>query len=187
MDRLDERQLNRATLDRQLLLRRAPRPALTAIGHLAGLQAQAPLAPYVGLWTRLSRFGHQDLKNLLAERSVVRAHLMRNTIHLLDAADFTRFRPLYQPLIDRALSAHFGQRLAGVDLDELRTAAAALLSQQPLTRGQLAARLSPSWPQTDPAALSHAATHLLQLVQVPPRGLWGSTGPATWFLASACS
>lgn len=93
MDRLDELQLNRATLARQLLLRRAPLPALTAIGHLAGLQAQAPLAPYVGLWTRLSRFGHQDLKNLLAERSVVRAHLMRNTIHLLDAADFTRFRP----------------------------------------------------------------------------------------------
>ncbi len=185
MDRLDELQLNRATLARQLLLRRAPLPALTAIGHLAGLQAQAPLAPYVGLWTRLSRFGHEDLKNLLAERSVVRAHLMRNTIHLLGAADFTRFRPLYQPLIDRALTAHFGQRLAGVDLDELRTAAAALLSQQPLTRGQLAARLSPRWPQTDPAALSHAATHLLQLVQVPPRGLWGSTGPATWFLATA--
>ena len=185
MDRLDELQLNRATLARQLLLRRAQLPALTAIGHLAGLQAQAPLAPYVGLWTRLSRFGHEDLKNLLAERSVVRAHLMRNTIHLLDAADFTRFRPLYQPLIDRALSAHFGPRLAGVDLDELRTAAAALLSQTPLTRGQLAARLSPSWPQTDPAALSHAATHLLQLVQVPPRGLWGRTGPATWFLASA--
>ena len=83
MDRLDERQLNRATLARQLLLRRAQLPALTAIGHLAGLQAQAPLAPYVGLWTRLSRFGHQDLKTLLAERSVVRAHLMRNTIHLL--------------------------------------------------------------------------------------------------------
>ena len=185
MDRLDELRLNRATLARQLLLRRAPLPALTAIGHLAGLQAQAPLAPYVGLWTRLSRFGHEDLKNLLAERSVVRAHLMRNTIHLLDAADFTRFRPLYQPLIDRALSAHFGPRLAGVDLDELRTAAAALLSQTPLTRGQLAARLSPSWPQTDPAALSHAATQLMQLVQVPPRGLWGSTGPATWFLASA--
>ncbi|MGH3202651.1 MAG: DNA glycosylase AlkZ-like family protein [Streptosporangiaceae bacterium] len=116
MDRLDELQLNRATLARQLLLRRAALPALTAIGHLAGLQAQAPLAPYVGLWTRLAGFGHQDLKNLLAERAVVRAHLMRNTIHLLSAADFIRFRPLYQPLIERALAGHFGPRLAGVDV-----------------------------------------------------------------------
>jgi Winged helix DNA-binding domain len=184
MDRLDILQLNRATLARQLLLRRAARPALDAIGHLAGLQAQAPLAPYVGLWTRLAGFGHDDLKDLLMERAVVRAHLMRNTIHLLSAADFIRFRPLYQPLFERALAGHFGPRLAGVDLAELRAVAAALLSQTPLTRGQLAGRLSPRWPAHDPAALAYAATHLLQLVQVPPRGLWGSTGPATWFLSS---
>ena len=185
MDRLGTRQLNRATLDRQLLLRRADLPARTAIGHLAGLQAQAPLAPYVGLWTRLARFDPEDLRHLLTERAVVRAHLMRNTIHLLNAPDFTRFRPLYQPIMDRALAGHFGARLAGVDLAELRTVAAALLSQTPLTRSQLAGRLSPRWPAHDPAALAYAATHLLHLVQVPPRGLWGSTAPATWFLATA--
>jgi hypothetical protein len=102
MDRLDTLQLNRATLARQLLLRPAARPARDAIAHLAGLQAQAPLAPYVGLWTRLSGFGHQDLTDLLTERSVVRAHLMRNTVHLVTAADFLSFRPLFQPLMQRA-------------------------------------------------------------------------------------
>jgi hypothetical protein len=185
MDRLDTRQLNRATLDRQLLLRRAARPALDAIGHLAGLQGQAPLAPYVGLWTRLAGFGHDDLKDLLLERIVVRAHLMRNTVHLVTAADFVRFRPLFQPLIDRALAGHYGRNLGGVDLAELRAVAAVLLAETPLTRGQLGERLSPRWPDHGPASLAYAATHLLQLVQVPPRGLWGSTGPATWFLASA--
>ena len=185
MDRLDTRQLNRATLDRQLLLRRAARPALDAIGHLAGLQAQAPLAPYVGLWTRLAGFGHDDLKDLLMERIVVRAHLMRNTVHLVTAADFVRFRPLFQPRIERALTGHFGRNLGGVDLAELRAVAAVLLAEAPLTRGQLGERLSPRWPDHDPSSLAYAATHLLQLIQVPPRGLWGSTGPATWFLASA--
>ena len=185
MDRLDTRQLNRATLDRQLLLRRPARPALDAIGHLAGLQAQAPLAPYVGLWTRLAGFGHDDLKDLLMERIVVRAHLMRNTVHLVTAADFVRFRPLYQPRIERDLSGHFGRNLGGLDLAELRAVAAVLLAETPLTRGQLGERLSARWPDHDPSSLAYAATHLLQLIQVPPRGLWGSTGPATWFLASA--
>jgi hypothetical protein len=58
-DRLTLRELNRATLDRQLLLRRTAMTAQQAVGHLGGLQAQAPLAPYVGLWTRLAGFRHE--------------------------------------------------------------------------------------------------------------------------------
>jgi hypothetical protein len=185
MDRLGGLQINRATLDRQLLLRRAARPALSAIEHLAGLQAQAPLAPYVGLWTRLAGFGHQELKDLLTERAVVRAHLMRNTVHLVSAADFARFRPLFQPLMERELASHFGRDLGDIDLGDLRTAAACALAERPLTRAQIAERLSARWPDHDPASLAFAATHLLPLVQVPPRGLWGQTGQASFFLAAA--
>jgi Winged helix DNA-binding domain len=185
MDRLSERQLNRATLHRQLLLHRAARPARDAIEHLAGLQAQAPLAPYVGLRTRLARFGHDDLKDLLTERTVVRAHLMRNTVHLMTATDFLRFRPLFQPLMERALAGNFGRNLDGVDLAELRALAQTLLAGTPLTRTQLADQLSTRWPGHDPASLAYAATHLLPLVQAPPRGLWGSSGRAAFVLASA--
>jgi DNA glycosylase AlkZ-like len=184
-DRLSLRALNRATLERQLLLRRAAMAAGPAVGQLAGLQAQAPLAPYVGLWTRLAGFRHQHLKDLLTERAVVRAHLMRNTVHLVTAGDFVSFRPLFQPKIDRDLAGNFGRNLAGVDLAEVRRAARALLAERPLTRGQLGAELAPGWPGHDPAALAYAATHLLQLVQVPPRGIWGKSGPAAWFLADA--
>ena len=172
-DRLDLRTLNRATLARQLLLERARMTALDAVRHLAGLQAQAPLAPYVGLWTRLAGFRHQDLRDLMTERAVLRAHLMRNTVHLVDAADFVRFRPLYQPLMERALAGNFGRNLVGVDLAELVAAAAALLGETPLTRTELGARLAARWPGHDPASLAYAAGHLLPLVQVPPRGLWG--------------
>jgi Winged helix DNA-binding domain len=185
-DRLSLRALNRAALHRQLLLDRAPMTAGDAVRHLAGLQAQAPLAPYVGLWTRLAGFRHEALKDLLTERAVLRAHLMRNTVHLVDAADYVRFRPLYQPLLARHLAGNFGKNLVGVDLAELAAAAAALLSQTPLTRVELGARLAPRWPDHDPASLAYAASHLLPLVQVPPRGLWGEPNQrAAFFLASA--
>jgi hypothetical protein len=145
-DRLGLRALNRAALHRQLLLDRAPMTAGDAVRHLAGLQAQAPLAPYVGLWTRLAGFRPEALKDLLTERAVLRAHLMRNTVHLMDAADYVRFRPLYQPLLVRHLAGNFGKNLVGVDLAELAAAAAALLSETPLTRVELGARLAPRWP-----------------------------------------
>ena len=184
-ERLSLRALNRATLERQFLLRRAAIAAREAVGHLVGLQAQAPLAPYVGLWTRLAGFGHQELKDLLTERAVVRAHLMRNTVHLLTAEDFVSFRPLFRPLMDRGLAGNFGRNLVGVDLAELQVSAAALLSREALTRVEIGRRLAVSWPEHDPASLAYAATHLLQLVQVPPRGLWGENGQATWFLGAA--
>jgi Winged helix DNA-binding domain len=177
-DRLSLRALNRATLERQLLLHRSALTAGQAVAHLAGMQAQAPLAPYIGLWTRLAAFRPHHLEKIYTERAVVRAHLMRNTVHLVSAQDFVCFRPLYQPLMERDLAGHFGRNLTGVDLAELASVAAGLLGQSALTRVQLAAALAPRWPDHQPASLAYAASHLLPLVQVPPRGLWQQTGPA---------
>src|SRR6266545_1404202 len=71
---LTQRRLNRATLARQYLLERAPARAIDAIEHLGGMQSQAPLAPYVGLWTRLRDFAPDELSALTEERRVVRLH-----------------------------------------------------------------------------------------------------------------
>jgi len=183
-DKLTPRALNRATLARQLLLDRSALTPAQAITHLAGLQAQAPLAPYVGLWTRLAAFRPQQLENLMNERGVLRAHLMRHTVHLVDARDFLRFRPLFQPLLSQGLRGNLARRLDGVDLAELRAEAASLLAQAPLTRTALARALAPRWPGHDPGLLANAAAQSLVLVQIPPRGLWGQSGPAIWALAS---
>jgi hypothetical protein len=184
-DQLSLRALNRITLGRQLLLDRSALTAPQAIAHLAGLQAQAPRAPYVGLQARLARFRPEHLENLLTERVALRAHLMRNTVHLVETADYLRFRPLYQPLMDRALAGHWGRRLAGLDPADVAMVAADLLAKTPLTRAELARALAPRWPDHDPAALAHAASHRLALVQVPPRGRWRQAGPASFMLASA--
>jgi hypothetical protein len=86
-DVLSQRDLNRATLARQYLLERAPARAIEAIEHLGGMQYQAPLAPYVGLWTRLQDFAPDELSALTEERQVVRLHLMRKTVHLVSVRD----------------------------------------------------------------------------------------------------
>jgi hypothetical protein len=182
-DLLTARALNRATLDRQLLLRRHPLPAQRAVAHLAGLQAQAPLAPYLGLWTRLKNFNPEDLSTILTERTLLRAHLYRNTVHLLTAEDYLDFRPLFVQLGERGMQAHFGKRLAGVDPAELRARARQLISDRPLTRAALGKLLAEIWPDIEPTSLAYGACYLLPLIQTPPRGIWGQTGQATFALA----
>jgi Winged helix DNA-binding domain len=85
------KELNRATLARQLLLERRALPLIRALERVAGLQAQWGPAPYVGLWTRITGFKREALERALLRRQAVRAVLMRGTIHLVSLADYGRF------------------------------------------------------------------------------------------------
>ena len=82
---LTRRELNRTTLARQLLLRRARLSPMRAIERLAGLQAQLPSSPYLALWARLEGFERDALERALQRRHVVKALLMRATMHLVSA------------------------------------------------------------------------------------------------------
>src|SRR5690349_4025985 len=81
---LSRQALNRALLERQMLLRRWPAPGsaadrsgrvVRAVEHLLGLQAQAPFPPYYGLWSRLAEFRPDELSALITGRQVVRIAL----------------------------------------------------------------------------------------------------------------
>jgi len=173
---LTNRAVNRATLARQHLLERTDATALDEIAHLAGMQAQAPLAPYVGLWTRLRDFTHDELSALYQQRRVVRMALMRGTIHLTTAEDALAWRPLVEPVIVRGTNSAFGKHYTDLDRDALSQAARELVEQSPRTFAELGALLAERFPGRDAQALAQAARAHLPLVQIPPRGLWGATG-----------
>ncbi|MFE7645267.1 winged helix DNA-binding domain-containing protein [Streptomyces phaeoluteigriseus] len=172
---LGARALNRATLDRQLLLRRSALSAKAAVEHLVGLQAQNVKPPYFALAARLDGFAPERLSALMADREVVRIVTMRSTIHTHTAADCLTLRPLVQPARDRELTI-FRKGLPGVDLDRLAALARDLVEAEPRTMKQLREALSAKWPDADPQALAIAARCKLPLVQVTPRGLWGRSG-----------
>jgi hypothetical protein len=181
------RALNRATLERQMLLRRRELSALEAIEHLVGMQAQAPDPPYVGLWARLAGFHPDELARLIIERRAVRIALMRNTVHLVSSRDCLRLRPLVQPVIERGLHANRAQSAAleGVDVEALVASGRELLEERPRTAKELGVLLQGRWPERDPASLARAIRHLVPLVQVPPRGVWGRSGPSAHTTAEA--
>jgi winged helix DNA-binding protein len=88
---LSQRDLNRATLARQLLLKRAKLPVPRALERVAGLQAQLGAAPYIGLWSRLEGFRRESLERALLSGKAARGVLMRGTVHVVSAPDYGLF------------------------------------------------------------------------------------------------
>ena len=180
-DVLTRRTLNRTLLARQLLLERVDRPAAEVIEHLVGMQAQAPLAPYVALWSRIQGFDPAELSGLIERREAVRAvGMLRTTIHLLTARDALALAPVMRPVWIAAFrKSPFRPNLEGIDIEALASAGRALLDEGPLRPIDLGRRLAERWPGRDPASLTMGVRDLTPIVQVPPRGVWGrSAAPA---------
>ncbi|HEX3057029.1 MAG TPA: winged helix DNA-binding domain-containing protein [Gaiellaceae bacterium] len=91
-DVLTLRQLNRATLARQLLLERRKLSPTAVIERLVGMQAQWPQAPYVGIWTRTTGFRREALERQLAAGAVIKGTVMRQTLHLVTPRDYALIR-----------------------------------------------------------------------------------------------
>ncbi|MFD4479142.1 winged helix DNA-binding domain-containing protein [Streptomyces sp. NPDC058471] len=107
------RELNRATLSRQLLLEREPLTVQDGMRRVVALQAQQPASPYLALWNRLTDFTAADLDAAFTDRSLVKATLMRITLHAVHAEDYTAFRAAMQPTL---YASRLGSRFAASGL-----------------------------------------------------------------------
>jgi len=171
---LSARELNRATLARQMLLERAEDVAVpAAVERLGGTQAQEPKPPFIGLWSRLAGFESDALLGALTGREVVRATLMRSTLHLFSVADYAALRLALQPPKSVALRV-LGARAEGLEPDAVVSATRELLAGNPLTFDAIRGGLQERLPDVNDRALGYAARTLVPLVMVPDGGArWG--------------
>jgi hypothetical protein len=182
---LTTKQLNRATLARQLLLERVEISVPDAVAQLGGLQAQEPKPPFIGLWTRLAEFQESELQQALLDRAVVRATMMRGTLHLATAADYGAFRAPLQTVLSRGMTSALRDRAEGLEPEAVLPVARELLEERPRTFDELRTLLQGAFPHVNHRALGFAVRMLLPLVMVPTGDRWAFPRVADFTLAES--
>jgi hypothetical protein len=161
------RELNRALLERQMLLKRKRLGVQEAVERLCALQAQYSLSPYIALWSRLTGFQREQLTRALEEREVVKSTLFRITLHITSARDYPYFAAAFLPAAQEMTARVTPEQTAKLS----RKVHAA--SRKPLTHEQLEAlaaeEMGGRW----------RTRILAPLLHLPPSGTWRFWGTPT--------
>src|SRR3954467_14010504 len=88
---LTAKRLNRATLARQLLLRRESISVVEAVRRVTALQAQSPPSPYLALWNRVAGSHPAELDQPCPDHPVVKACRLRIPLHAVTLDDYPVF------------------------------------------------------------------------------------------------
>jgi hypothetical protein len=169
---LSLRELNRATLARQLLLERKKLSPLAAIERVAGLQAQWPPSPYIGLWSRIDGFRRETLERAIVRGDVIKPTVMRGTLHLVTARDY----PLYYAALRDMPTWFQPQHLehARRILEEIRALA-------PITQADAVAHVRGlGHEETDARRIVHAVRRHAHLLHTPDSALWRTNPKALY-------
>jgi hypothetical protein len=179
------RELSRATLARQMLLERVALPVVTAIERLAALQAQWAPSPYLALWSRLKDFERESLWNAIENKhTVIRARLMRGTLHLVSARDFYAYAVATQDLQRGAWNRL--QVGAGVDPKEVAKLAVAY-TREPRTSEDVVSHLTErlgSFGGPYKWLIWRFVSAHADLVSAPPAGHWAHGGTNVPYVAA---
>ncbi|WP_433559596.1 winged helix DNA-binding domain-containing protein [Pseudonocardia xinjiangensis] len=185
--RLTQRGLNRATLHRQHLLARSARPVGDAVHDLVAVQAQHPASPYVALWSRVADFDPDALDAAFADGTLVRATLLRITLHVVHGEDWAAWHRAMEAILR---ASRYGDRrfadsgLTVADVDGLLPALAEF-AQQPRHRAAIEEMLGERLDATRGRAAWWALRTFAPLHHVPAGGPWAYRSPSTFRAASA--
>jgi len=182
---LSLRELNRATLARQMLLERRSMPVVTAIERLAALQAQWAPSPYIALWSRLKKFDRESLWSAIEKKhTVIRARLMRGTLHLVSARDFYAYAVATQDLQRGA----WNRLQVGRGVDPQSVAKLAIsFARQPRAKEDVVAHLTErlgSFGGPYKWLIWRFVSAHADLVSAPPGGHWGYGGTDAPYVAA---
>lgn len=141
---LTQRHLNRATLDRQLLLERHDLDPADAVRRILAVQAQAPASPYIALWSRLRHFDPAHLDTAITDAEVVKATLLRITLHLVHRTDHAMVQAAVLPSLRGARLGDRRFSQTGLTVDEADALVPDLLARlaEPHTNAQAEAWLA---------------------------------------------
>jgi hypothetical protein len=134
-------QLNRAALARQRLLERSDEPLIDAVATIAGLQAQEPASPYIGLWSRLAGFDASALDAAFLERRMIKGTFVRATLHAVSRRDYLDVFPAVLPMLRRLTRRERGGG-PGEDVLERLAAAALTFADRPRSNVDLRAHVA---------------------------------------------
>lgn len=182
MSVLTLRTLNRAALARQMLLEREKVSPLVAIERIAGMQAQVPKPPFLGIWSRVASFDREDLRKLIAQKKVIRATMMRGTLHLLSAKDFLAWRKAMQPMLDEGRQS-IAKDAMTIDVESLAAKAKAFFDEEPRPFEALREHLGALFPETNARLMAYTVRMHLPLVMVPDESTWSWPSDSSFAVA----
>ncbi|WP_062995693.1 winged helix DNA-binding domain-containing protein [Nocardia jinanensis] len=192
MRELSLRELNRTLLVRQHLAARTGLTPYEIIRQLVAVQGQEPNWPYIGLWSRLTRFEHGELAALLHGRQLVRSTTLRRTVHLSAAEDYRWLRPTLQSYVEGLLNAaYYRDEITGVDLPALAAVGRELSAGRWMSRRELGLLLAERFPQRHTRRLAETVEVLVPMAHGAESGEWGrwrnryvTVGPAEEWIGS---
>lgn len=183
--RVTARQLNRTTLQRQLLLQRKRLSVTDAVRAVCALQAQSPASPYLALWNRIANFDAADLDRAFAGHTIVKASLIRITLHAVTAEDYPAFhRTMVSSLRASRLYDH-RFKATGLSIAEADAVLPEVVefAGQPRTNAEMEAMLTERVGVLPEPRLWWALRTFAPVLHAPTRGPW-SFGDRPSYVAS---